>query len=230
MTALPVQTMARLLGVAPPQLAATSRWVHQFTQGIAAGAPEQAVALASEAAAALMTQGEAEGLSSVAAANRIALMQQSLDATAGLLGNTVCLLQDRPALAADASGLELRSLVAEVARWDAPVQNTRRFAAEDLELAGRRIAQGEGVLLLLASANRDPAFNERPDAFEVHREHRRSLTFGAGAHACPGADIAIEIVAECARHMRAEGRLASFFGRRAGFRPLSNARIPIFAR
>ena len=117
-----------------------------------------------------MAQGEAQGLDTVQSANRIAMMQQSLDATAGLVGNTVRLLRDRPELAAGAPPLETwRAIVAEVARWDAPVQNTRRFAAADLTLAGQAIAQGQGVLLLLASANRDQALNRDPDVFDPAR-------------------------------------------------------------
>ncbi|WP_332774607.1 cytochrome P450 [Polaromonas sp.] len=231
LTALPVQAMARLLGVSASLLGQTSQWVHEFTQGIAPGAAADRVARASVAAQGLMAQGLEQGLSSVQAANRIAMMQQSLDATAGLLGNTVCQLQREPALAQrTAQSLDFtRELVAEVARWDAPVQNTRRFAADQLVLAGQSIEQGQGVLLVLASANRDPALNVQPDLFDPQRQQRRSMTFGAAAHACPGELIAIEIVAACAHWMGGEGLFDTYFGRQAGFAPLSNARIPVFA-
>jgi len=232
LTALPVQAMARLLGVPASLLSQTSQWVHEFTQGIAPGAATgRQVARASAAAQGLMAQGLAQGLSSVQAANRIAMMQQSLDATAGLLGNTVCRLQQQPPLAQHtAQSLDFaRGLVAEVARWDAPVQNSRRFAADKLVLAGQEIDQGQGVLLVLASANRDPALNAQPDLFDPQRQQRRSMTFGAAGHACPGELIAIEIVAACAQWMGAEGLLATYFGRQTGFAPLSNARIPVFA-
>ncbi len=73
---LPLQTMARLLGVPQAALEATCRWAEQFTQGIAPGALVQAVALGGVAAQALMEQGRALGLSTVQAANRIAFMQQ----------------------------------------------------------------------------------------------------------------------------------------------------------
>jgi cytochrome P450 len=229
---LPVQTMARLLAVPDSQLDTTCSQVQAFVQGIAAGAPATAVALASQAAQALMAQGQAEGLDAVQAANRIALMQQSLDATAGLLGHTALMLRQHPALAAatDRSPAALRAFVAEVERHQAPIQNTRRFAAQALQLAGQPIAKGQGVLLLLASGNRDPALNPQPDNFDPQRSKGRSLGFGAGAHACPGAAIAIETVAACSRWMGAGGRFDTYFGRQAGFRPLGNARIPVFEK
>lgn len=229
--ALPVQAMARLLGVPAGEREATCRWAAQFAQGIAPGADAQAVALADAAAAALMDQGRARGLSAVQAANRIAFMQQAFDAGSGLLGHVALqLAQDpRQASAADASREAMRALVREVERWASPIQNTRRFAAEPLTLLGQPIEAGQAVLLVLASANRDETFNTQPDRFDVHRESGRSMGFGAGPHACPGAAIAIEIVASCADWLRAAGQFDHYFGRCTGFRPLPNARIPVFS-
>ena len=231
-TVLPVQTMARLLGVSGDALDNTCHWVQQFAQGIAPGAPAQVVALAAGAAQALMDQGRALGLPPVQAANRIAFMQQSLDATAGLMGHTALMLAQHPQLAAVAdSSLEaMREFVAEVERFCAPIQNTRRFAAEAVVLAGQSMQAGQGVLLVLASANRDEALNSQPDSFNPQRGERRSVGFGAGVHACPGASIAIEIVASSTRCIRESGQFdAYFFVRHAGFRPLGNARIPVFS-
>lgn len=231
LTGVPVQSMALLLGVAEGECEATAQWVHAFTQGIAPGASAQSVAQANEAVAALMAQGEREGLDPVRAANRIALMQQSLDATAGLIGNTVRLaLGDAHWHAALRGGLEdARAVVAEVARWDAPVQNTRRFVAEECVLADQHLHVGDCLLLVLASGNRDAALNYAPDAFMPARADRRSLTFGAGAHQCPGEALAIEMAAACVHTLAQHGDLQARFGRQAGFRPLSNARIPLFA-
>ena len=230
LTALPVQAVARLLRVPPSLLEATTRWVQEFVQGIAPQASAETITRANEAAVQLMAQGEAQGLDAVQSANRIAMMQQSLDATAGLVGNTVRLLRDRPELIAGAPKLETwRAIVAEVARWDAPVQNTRRFAAADLTLAGQAIAQGQGVLLLLASANRDQALNRDPDVFDPARTERRSMSFGAGVHGCPGEAIAIEIAAAGLQALHSARPLNELFGPCTGFRPLANARIPVFA-
>ena len=230
MSRLPVQVMASLLAVPAPALEVTCQQVLQFVQGVAPGASPTAVALASEAGEALMAQGRALGLDAVQAANRIGFMQQSLDATAGLIGHTALMLAQHPqeAAAADSSPDAMRAFVAEVERHQAPIQNTRRFASQPLVLAGKRLQTGEGVLLVLASGNRDEAFNPQADRFEPRRTGPRSMGFGSGVHACPGASIAIEIVATSARQIRAGGRFDSYFGRQAGFRPLGNARIPIF--
>jgi cytochrome P450 len=230
LTALPVQAIAHLLRVAPSLLEITTRWVQEFVQGIAPQASAESITRANKAAVQLMAQGEAQGLDAVQSANRIAMMQQSLDATAGLVGNTVRLLRDRPGLAAGAPPLGTwRAIVAEVARWDAPVQNTRRFAAADLTLADQAIAQGQGVLLLLASANRDQALNRDPDVFDPARTGRRSMSFGAGVHGCPGEAIAIEIAAAGLQALHSARLLDELFGPCTGFRPLANARIPVFA-
>jgi cytochrome P450 len=201
LSAIPVQAMARLLGVRADALDRTVEWVHDFTRGIAPGADANALARADVAVAALMAQGEEEGLARVTAANRIALMQQALDATAGMIGNAV-----RAALALGEEAGDAGELVARVARHDPAVHNTRRYAAADLELGGQRIAAGDALLLLLV--------NEHP--------------FGAGAHACPGERIALQIAASALRTLQALGPLEKRFGAVRGWRPLPNARIPIF--
>lgn len=230
--ALPVQAMARLLDIPGAQRDDTCRWALQFTQGIAPGADAHAVAQADGAAAVLMAQGRALGLQPPQAANRIAFMQQAIDATAGLLGLAAQQLAQGQGQggAADASQEAMRGFVREVERWAAPIQNTRRFAAEPLTLLGQPVEAGQAILLVLASANRDEALNPQAERFDMHRAQGRSMGFGAGPHLCPGAAIAIEIVATCLRYIRADGKFDHYFGRSTGFRPLPNARIPVFSQ
>jgi cytochrome P450 len=228
---LPVRVMATVLGVPDDGLDEMTRWIESFTRGIAAGACLDAIGRAGHAATDLLDYWKRRGCTATQAVHRIGLMQQSLDATAGLLGNMLVLLLRRPELAArlTESQASARELVAEVARWDAPIQNTRRFAAEPLRLLDQRIEKGQGVLVVLASANRDAALNAHPDVFDADRNNRQSLTFGAGAHACPAGSIAIEIVAASARSMWARGLFDSYFRPTGGYAPLPNARIPLFA-
>jgi len=84
--------------------------------------------------------------------------------------------------------------VEESLRFDAPVLGLFRTAARDLELHGVAIPEKSKVMLLFASANRDPSVFENPDEFRLDRDpdltRRRSLTFGFGAHYCPGAALA----------------------------------------
>jgi cytochrome P450 len=227
---LPVQVMASALGVAEYDLDDVTRWIDAFTRGIAAGASAEAIGHANNAAAHLLDFWKRRGYGPPQAAHRIGLMQQSLDATAALFGNTAVLLSRRPELAAvlSRSQASARELVAEVSRWDAPIQNTRRFAAKPLRLLDVAIDAGQGVLLVLAGANRDEAINSRPDVFDAGRSDRQSLTFGGGTHACPANTIAIEIVAAGARSMWASGRFDSYFRPSGAYAPLPNARLPLF--
>ncbi|WP_244099229.1 cytochrome P450 [Burkholderia ambifaria] len=80
--------------------------------------------------------------------------------------------------------------VRELLRYDPAVQALFRYAHADTELGGCRIRRGERVILLLGSANRDPAAFARPDALKFDRPDGRSLTFGAGPHGCMGVALA----------------------------------------
>jgi cytochrome P450 len=230
---LPVRVMAMLLRVPDSALDEVTSHVLAFVRGIQGGAGGAAVDAAAGAARQLtgILQALHPELDDVGIANRIGFMQQSVDATAGLLGNTVQLLQQRPTLAQAfmQSKQAARQIVAEVSRWNPPVQNTRRYASEDLALAGSTIRRGEGLLLVLASANRDESLNPEPEVFDMNRKHRLSLTFGAARHGCPGEQIAIEIVAAGAYSIWAAGRFDSYFGAVQNYLPLPNARVPVFA-
>jgi beta-dihydromenaquinone-9 omega-hydroxylase len=90
------------------------------------------------------------------------------------------LLRERPEL--------IPAAVEEQLRVDPPVQGFYRSALEDYEVDGRVIPAGARVLVLFASANRDPAHYPHPDEFRVERgtgaDH---LAFGSGIHFCLGA-------------------------------------------
>jgi len=80
--------------------------------------------------------------------------------------------------------------VEELLRYDSPVQMTSRIATSDRELAGHRVRRGEQLVLLLASANRDPAVWSDPDRLDVTRRDVRHLSFSHGIHFCLGAQLA----------------------------------------
>ena len=126
------------------------------------------------------------------AANGIGLLSQTYEATAGLIGNTALAFARDPGLrqAVHDDGDALDGVVAEVSRCDPSVQNTRRWVAEAGTVAGRRMAAGDGILVVLAAANRDPAANFDPDRFDRSRQDRRCFTFGDGPHSCPGERLA----------------------------------------
>jgi cytochrome P450 len=88
-----------------------------------------------------------------------------------------------------------RSLVTtaaeEVLRWTTPVTSFMRTATRDTELSGTAIAEGDPVLLLYTSADRDEAaFGPTAGEFDVGRSPNPHLAFGFGHHFCLGAALA----------------------------------------
>jgi cytochrome P450 len=93
------------------------------------------------------------------------------------------------ALKRDPSGID--NAVEEMIRWVTPVRHFMRFAQEDYELRGRRIAKGDALLMSYLSANRDEEVFENPFDFDVARANASShLAFGTGVHFCLGANLA----------------------------------------
>ncbi len=78
----------------------------------------------------------------------------------------------------------------EIARFVSPVISFSRTATRDTELAGQRIAEGEKVLLLYQSANRDEAVFDAPATLRLDRDPNPHLAFGVGPHVCMGINLA----------------------------------------
>lgn len=121
------------------------------------------------------------------------------ETTARLIGWIGKVLSDHPdqrrEVAAD------RSLVAqtveEVLRYEAPSPIQARYVARDVEHHGTKIAEGNVMVLLNGSANRDDRHFPHGDSFDIHRTIGHHLSFGYGLHFCLGAALA-----------RLEGRVA----------------------
>jgi cytochrome P450 len=82
------------------------------------------------------------------------------------------------------------SLVDESIRWTTPVKTFMRTAAEDTEVAGRKLRKDDWIMLCYASGNRDEEVFEDPFLFRVDRKPNRHLAFGYGAHLCLGQHLA----------------------------------------
>ena len=83
------------------------------------------------------------------------------------------------------------AMVSEIIRWVTPVIHMRRTALRDTELCGRRIREGDKVVLWYVSANRDEAAIEQPDRFLIDRPKvRQHMSFGFGVHRCVGNRLA----------------------------------------
>jgi cytochrome P450 len=236
----PVCVVAALLGFTPAQgraiceltadfVACLSPLSNDLQLAAAHAAAEQLrgyfIELLAEADSALLTeiQRRFEGDEEALIANLIGLCSQTYEATAGLIGNALVALKRQPNLR-EAS---MEAVLAEVQRFDPSVQNTRRFVAQSCEIDGVRVEAGDVILLLLASANRDPALNEHPEQFLPDRPNRRSFSFGSGRHQCPGQILAMEIASATVREILDHGvnleRLAWHY------RPSLNGRMPMFS-
>ncbi|MFC6674237.1 cytochrome P450 [Marinobacterium aestuariivivens] len=84
----------------------------------------------------------------------------------------------------------LPAAIDEILRIDAPLIANRRVTTRPVEIGGRKLAAGERLTLLWASANRDEAVFEDPDTFRLDRDPADNLLYGAGIHVCPGAPLA----------------------------------------
>ncbi|WP_232236710.1 cytochrome P450 [Micromonospora globosa] len=181
---VPLVVLAERLGLADPAAA-----VAEVTAVAAAyhpGAEPAAVRRADRAVAALLAMSPPAPAE--VTANRLGLLVQAADATAGLIVAAV-----RYGLAAP-DGLGTDALLAEVLRLDPPVRVTRRVAADPLSLGGQPVRAGERLLLRFDAANRDPAAFPEPDRFRASRANA-ALTFGAGPRGCPGQRHALALAA-----------------------------------
>jgi len=254
---LPVHVMGSVLGFEEDALPALASWMADFVRCLSPLSTAEQIDTAHNAAKALQNSfhrlmqdsqakqdGLLAGLQNEAGqcgwqhaegilSNLIGLLSQTYEATAGLAGNCLVALQAHPILLqdlrADTSALaqKLSQFVAEVARYDASVQNTRRFVNHDCEIDGQPLQAGDVIVVLLAAANRDAAANVDPDLLQLDRPDRKVFTFGHGRHACPGQDIAERITATCLSHLLSIPAF-DFAALRWTYRASLNGRIPVF--
>ncbi|MFE9327792.1 cytochrome P450 [Nocardia sp. NPDC052278] len=79
----------------------------------------------------------------------------------------------------------------EIVRWATPVNAFQRTAAQDTELGGQQIKQGQRLGIFYSSANFDEDALENPFTFDVLRDPNPHVAFGGtGAHYCVGANLA----------------------------------------
>jgi cholest-4-en-3-one 26-monooxygenase len=108
-----------------------------------------------------------------------------------ITGGLLALLEhpdQRSALVDDLDRLPVA--VEELLRWVSPIKNMARTVTTDLELRGRRLHEGDQVMLFYPSANRDEAVFDRADELDLTREPNPHLAFGFGPHFCLGASLA----------------------------------------
>ncbi|WP_269507008.1 cytochrome P450 [Burkholderia sp. IMCC1007] len=221
---VPVCAVADLLGFDDTQLDEIAALVVDFVAALSPLSDDAALARASEAARELLdrmteraARTRAQDGSLVAAvqraardagwqasgalvANLVGLLSQTCEATAAWLGN-VLVAWDAAAAhrtereRATPDGAALDGFVAEVGRFDSPVQNTRRFVASRTMIEGVTVDAGAAILVVLAAANRDPAVHRDPHRLLPGRAPGPNFGFGTGPHGCPGERIARAVTA-----------------------------------
>jgi cytochrome P450 len=92
------------------------------------------------------------------------------------------------------------SMVSETIRWQTPLAHMRRNAKQDIVFQGKKIREGDKVVMWYVSGNRDDEVIDRPNDYIIDRErHRQHLSFGFGIHRCVGnrlAELQLQIIWE----------------------------------
>lgn len=96
--------------------------------------------------------------------------------------------EERDRLVADPGLID--TAVEEIIRYVSPVLSFSRTVTADHELCGKQLHEGDTVLMLYQSANRDALVFEDPDTLRIDRNPNPHLAFGFGPHYCLGANLA----------------------------------------
>jgi cytochrome P450 len=115
------------------------------------------------------------------------------DSTLGALAASAVDLMNHPRHTAEfvARPDVVPAAVEELLRRNGSVhRGFRRFAREEVEIAGQRIGLGDTVMLYVTAAGRDPKQFPDPDTMDFTRPGNQHLAFGRGPHVCPGAELA----------------------------------------
>lgn len=126
------------------------------------------------------------------------------ETTTNLLGNCLNALFENPGSAHEVRNepSSVPALFEEALRFDSPVQGTLRRVTRDTVLCNTELSTDSRVLVLLASANRDPGAFPDPDTFHPARNPTDHVAFGSGIHFCLGAGLTrleARIVSDVAR-------------------------------
>jgi cytochrome P450 len=80
--------------------------------------------------------------------------------------------------------------IEEILRWTSPIPHIMRTATRDFEWRGRKIHDGDWMVMWNPSANRDETVFPDADRFDIARTPNYHLAFGQGEHFCIGSHLA----------------------------------------
>jgi hypothetical protein len=111
-----------------------------------------------------------------------------------------------------------RRVFDEYVRWISPIAMSPRRVAQRYSVDGVTLEPEDRVFFMFGSANRDEAFFDDPDRFDLDRPNSSAhIAFGAGPHYCAGAAASKSLIAEVA--------LPAVFERLSGLRLAPGAAV-----
>ncbi|NKQ55473.1 cytochrome P450 [Amycolatopsis sp. K13G38] len=125
----------------------------------------------------------------------LVLVPAGFDTTASVLSRLLLMFAEKPEVrdqleqVIDDPG-KLDLAIEELIRFMPPQPGVARNVTEACEFAGQELAEGDRLLLLWPSANRDPEEFPNPDELVLDRQPNRHLGFGSGIHRCLGSHLA----------------------------------------
>ncbi|GGV35962.1 cytochrome P450 [Actinomadura cremea] len=214
---LPLIVIGDALGVAPQEREMLLTWSDDMMRGLTGGDDPELLVKAGDAfagftdyatrAVALRRDEPADDLLSILVHAEIdghrldhaSIVQESLliliggdETTRHVISGgmyQLCLHPDQRRRLIDDPG-RIPVAVEEMLRWVSPIKNMNRTALRDVELGGQRIREGDKLLLLYPSANRDAEVFDDPDRFDAGRTPNDHIAFGNGPHFCLGNSLA----------------------------------------
>lgn len=85
----------------------------------------------------------------------------------------------------------LAKAIAEALRMEPPVLYLKRYLLADFERDGMVVPAGTMVVMMWGAGNLDPAAFPDPGRFDPNRRQQGLMTFGGGAHICPGRYVGV---------------------------------------
>jgi cytochrome P450 len=236
---VPVTVLAELLGVPTSDVPRVRGWADRLARFMGDPRPSRELALDAQAAVLdarsavtrLVDEGAEGVIGSLAGliaagapitddefhATIIVLLVGGHRTTAAGIASGILALARDPALRDElrSDPTLLPGAVEELLRYESPHQRTVRIVRRPMTLGGTELREGDVILLMNGSANRDERRFDHPERLTLRPDARRHLSFSAGIHFCIGASLArLELVAA----------LRAFLARYPGYRVLREPR------
>ena len=163
-------------------------------------------------------------ITTILVSNLIGICIQSFDAGRGILSNSLLQIIQNKSFS---DKIQIEKSIIETLRFDPPIHNTRRIATEDIILGDCLIKKNDSIVIILASANRDPEKFNNPLDFDIERSNNNeNLTFGIGGHMCLAKYFSIYLATETFWFLFDEFKAISILEKDIQYEPVINARLP----